>query len=90
LKRRNGSRKKKDEKGKIDGATWTGTIAPYEFLEFGMLAINPKTGDPKMLWKFHQYYEDEFREFAAPPDAKMPLRPMPMVTLTAESSEVSK
>ena len=34
---------KKDEKGKIIGATWIGTIAPYEFVgEFGMLAINPK------------------------------------------------
>ena len=33
---------KKNDKGKIIGATWTGKIAPYEFVEFGMLAINPK------------------------------------------------
>ena len=73
---------KKDDKGKIVGATWTGRIAPYEFAEFGMLAINPKDGDPKMLWKFYQYYEDGFKEeFTAAPDAKMPLRPMPLVTL---------
>jgi len=73
---------KKDEKGKIVGATWTGRIAPYEFVEFGMLAINPKDGNPNMLWKFYQYYEDGFKEeFTAPPDAKMPLRPMPQVTL---------
>jgi uncharacterized protein YcnI len=82
---------KKDEKGKIIGATWTGTIAPYEFVEFGMLAINPKAGDPNMLWKFYQYYADGFKEeFTAPPDAKMPLRPMPLVTLTAENSALSK
>jgi uncharacterized protein YcnI len=82
---------KKDEKGKIIGATWTGTIAPYEFVEFGMLAINPKAGDPNMLWKFYQYYADGFKEeFTAPPDAKMPLRPMPLVTLTTESSALSK
>src|SRR5690349_23759540 len=28
---------KKDEKGKIVGAVWNGTVAPYEFVEFGML-----------------------------------------------------
>ena len=33
---------KKDEKGKITGAVWNGKIAPYEFVEFGMLGINPK------------------------------------------------
>src|ERR1700693_3534457 len=49
---------KKDDKGKIIGAVWTGRIQPYEFVEFGMLAINPKQGDAKMLWKIHQYYED--------------------------------
>jgi uncharacterized protein YcnI len=77
----------KDDKGKIIGATWTGTIAPYEFVEFGMLAINPKAGDPKMLWKFYQYYADGMKEeFTAPPDAQMPLRPMPLVTLTTEGS----
>jgi uncharacterized protein YcnI len=35
---------KKDDKGKIIGATWTGRMEPYEFEEFGMLAINPKEG----------------------------------------------
>src|ERR1700758_3376185 len=33
---------KKNEAGKIVGATWTGTVHPYEFVEFGMLGINPK------------------------------------------------
>jgi uncharacterized protein YcnI len=81
---------KKDEKGKIVGATWTGKIAPYEFVEFGMLAINPKAGDSNMLWKFHQYYEDGSKEeFTAPPDAKMPLLPMPQVTLSAAGSQTS-
>ncbi|HZP34697.1 MAG TPA: DUF1775 domain-containing protein [Candidatus Acidoferrales bacterium] len=76
---------KKDEKGKIIGAVWTGRIEPYEFVEFGMLAINPKSGSPNLLWKFYQYYEDGFKEeFTAPPDAKMPLRPMPQVTLSPD------
>jgi uncharacterized protein YcnI len=78
---------KKDANGKIVGAFWIGRIEPYEFVEFGMLAINPKDGNPNMLWKFYQYYEDGFKEeFTAPPDAKMPLRPMPQVTLTPEPS----
>jgi uncharacterized protein YcnI len=73
---------KKNDKGKIVGAVWTGTIQPYEFVEFGMLGINPKDGDANMLWKFYQYYADGSKEeFTAPPDAKMPLRPMPQVTL---------
>src|SRR5947209_9309038 len=33
---------KKDDKGKIIGAVWTGRMAPYEFVEFGMLGLNPK------------------------------------------------
>jgi len=82
---------KKDANGKIIGATWTGRIEPYEFVEFGMLAINPKEGSPNMLWKFYQYYEDGFKEeFTAPPDAKMPLRPMPQVTLTREGASSSQ
>jgi hypothetical protein len=40
-----------------------------------MLAINPKDGDPNLLWRFYQYYEDGFKEeFTAAPDAKMPLQ----------------
>jgi len=78
---------KKDDKGKITGAVWTGRIQPYEFAEFGMLAINPKQGAAKMLWKFHQYYEDGTKEdFTAAPDAKMPLLPMPQVTLKAAAA----
>lgn len=82
---------KKDDKGRIIGATWTGRIEPYEFVEFGMLAINPKSGDSHMLWKFYQYYEDGFKEeFTAPPDAKMPLRPMPQVILKPAEDSASK
>jgi hypothetical protein len=38
-----------------------------------MLAINPEDGDPNLLWRFYQYYEDGFEEeITAAPDAKMP------------------
>jgi len=69
---------KKDEKGAIVGATWTGKIQPYEFVEFGMLAINPKQGS-NLTWKFIQYYDDGTKEeFTGPVGSRLP---SPVVTL---------
>jgi len=63
---------KKDEKGNIVGATWTGKIQPYEFVEFGMLAINPKQG-ANLTWKFIQYYDDGTKEeFVGAPGSRLP------------------
>jgi len=63
---------KKDEKGAIVGATWTGKIQPYEFVEFGMLAINPKQGS-NLTWKFIQYYDDGTKEeFTGPVGSRLP------------------
>jgi len=63
---------KKNDKGEILGATWVGVLHPYEFLEFGMLAINPQeAGD--MVWKFVQYYADGTREeFTGPVGSRLP------------------
>jgi uncharacterized protein YcnI len=65
---------KKDDKGKITGATWTGRIQPYEFVEFGMLGINPKEGQTKeLVWKFVQYYQDGSKEeFTGPVGSRLP------------------
>jgi len=69
---------KKDAKGKIVGATWTGKMQPYEFVEFGMLAINPKEG-ANLTWKFIQYYDDGTKEeFTGPVGSRLP---SPVVTL---------
>jgi uncharacterized protein YcnI len=69
---------KKDDKGKITGATWTGKIVPYEFVEFGMLGLNPKEG-ASLTWKFVQYYEDGMKEeFTGPVGSRYP---SPVVTL---------
>ena len=69
---------KKDDKGKISGATWTGKIAPYEFVEFGMLGLNPKEG-ASLTWKFVQFYEDGMKEeFTGPVGSRYP---SPVVTL---------
>ena len=71
---------KKDDKGNIVGATWTGKIQPYEFVEFGMLAINPKEG-ANLTWKFIQYYDDGTKEeFVGPAGSRLPA---PVVTLKA-------
>ena len=69
---------KKDDKGKITGGTWTGKIAPYEFVEFGMLGLNPKEG-ASLTWKFVQFYEDGMKEeFTGPVGSRYP---SPVVTL---------
>jgi len=74
---------KKDADGHIVGATWTGTIGPYEFVEFGMLGINPKQGDT-LVWKFVQYYADgKKEEFTGPagtfyPSPTVRLKPAPV------------
>ena len=69
---------KKDEKGKIIGAVWTGKMEPYEFVEFGMLGINPKEGS-SLVWKFVQYYDDGSKEeFTGPVGSRLP---SPVTTL---------
>jgi uncharacterized protein YcnI len=69
---------KKDEKGRIVGAVWNGKMAPYEFVEFGMLGINPKEGS-SLVWKFVQYYDDGSKEeFTGPVGSRLP---SPVTTL---------
>jgi len=73
----------KDADGHIVGATWIGTIEPYEFVEFGMLGINPKQADT-LVWKFVQYYADgKKEEFTGPagtfyPSPTVQLKPAPV------------
>lgn len=65
---------KKGENGKIIG-TWTGTVNPYEFVEFGMLGINPKK-ETTLVWKFVQYYEDGTKEEFTGPAGSFRLSPL--------------
>ena len=69
---------KKDAKGKIVGAVWTGKIVPYEFVEFGMLGLNDKEAS-SLVWKFVQHYEDGTKEeFIGPAGSRLP---SPVTTL---------
>src|SRR5215471_21282842 len=52
---------KKDANGKITGAVWTGNLGPHEFLEFGLLGVNPKAA-ASLVWKTTQTYSDGTRE----------------------------
>jgi uncharacterized protein YcnI len=75
---------KKDDKGKIIGATWTGKLQPYEFAEFGMLGLNPKEG-ASLVWKFVQFYEDGTKEeFTGPVGSRLP---SPVTALKADASK---
>jgi hypothetical protein len=69
---------KKDDKGRIVGAVWTGRMVPYEFVEFGMLGLNDKDAT-SLVWKFVQHYEDGTKEeFTGPPGSRLP---SPVTTL---------
>jgi uncharacterized protein YcnI len=77
---------KKDDKGKIVGATWNGKVSPYEFVEFGMLGINPKEATT-LVWKFVQYYEDGSKEeFTGPVGSRLP---SPVTTLRSPETSTS-
>ena len=77
---------KKNDKGKIVGATWTGTLHPYEFIEFGMLGINPKE-EKDLVWRFVQYYDDgTTEEFTGPVGSRLP---SPVTTLKKPETAVS-
>jgi uncharacterized protein YcnI len=78
---------KKDAQGNIVGATWIGTVEPYEFVEFGMLGINPKEGDT-LVWRFVQYYADgKKEEFTGPAGT---FYPSPVVKLTPAPAAAGK
>jgi uncharacterized protein YcnI len=69
---------RKNDKGKITGGTWTGTLHPCEFIEFGMLGINPRE-EKDLVWRFVQYYEDgTTEEFTGPVGSRLP---SPVTTL---------
>jgi uncharacterized protein YcnI len=77
---------KKNDKGKIIGATWTGTVHPYEFVEFGMLGINPKE-EKDLVWRFVQYYDDgTTEEFTGPVGFRLP---SPVTKLKSPSAGAS-
>ena len=62
----------RDSAGAIVGATWTGDLPPDQFAEFGLLAVNPKSGTA-LTWKFTQVYVDGSRvEWTGPPSSRTP------------------
>jgi uncharacterized protein YcnI len=52
---------KRDVKGRISGAVWTGNLGPHEFVEFGLLGVNPKVATT-LVWTTTQIYDDGTRE----------------------------
>jgi uncharacterized protein YcnI len=69
---------KKNSEGQIVGATWSGMLGASEFVEFGLLAVNPKQGK-SLTWKFIQHFADGSKEeFVSAPGTS---HPAPTVTL---------
>jgi hypothetical protein len=51
----------KDAKGKFTKAAWNGTLGPHEFVEFGLLGLNPKTAS-NLVWKTTEIYDNGTRD----------------------------
>jgi hypothetical protein len=68
----------RDGAGRLIGVGWTGSLPPAEFVELGVLAVNPRTsGD--LVWTAVQAFADGTRvEWSGPPASKTPA---PHVTL---------
>ena len=62
----------RDKSGAIIGVRWTGHLPPKQFTEFGLLAINPKTGE-ELTWPAIQGFADGSRiEWTGPRGSKTP------------------
>jgi uncharacterized protein YcnI len=62
----------RDSSGSIAGARWSGRLPPERFVEFGVVAVNPKTGS-ELVWTAVQSYADgTLVEWSGPGDSKTP------------------
>jgi uncharacterized protein YcnI len=69
----------RDGSGRIVGVRWTGKLPPSQFAEFGLLAVNPASGNA-LVWPAVQTYADGTRiEWSGKPGSKTPAA---RVTLT--------
>ena len=77
---------KRDASGRIVGATWLGSLPPERFVEFPLIAANPKDGIVDLTWSFLQIYADGSRvEWTGAPGSKSPAS---VVTLRPTGSVV--
>jgi uncharacterized protein YcnI len=68
----------RDASGQLVGARWTGKLAPEQFTEFGVLAVNPASGGD-LAWSAIQSYADGTKtEWSGAAGSKTPA---PRVTL---------
>ena len=72
----------RDASGAIIGVRWTGSLAPHQFTEFGLLAVNP-AGAADLGWTAIQTYADGTKvEWSGPAGSKAPA-PHVMITPAA-------
>ncbi|MFL5297804.1 MAG: DUF1775 domain-containing protein [Phenylobacterium sp.] len=63
---------RRDAAGAIVGAAWSGELAPDQFAEFGVMAVNPKAGET-LTWTFTQVYADGSQvRWSGPPGSATP------------------
>lgn len=61
-----------DQSGEANGVRWTGKLPPQQFIEFGLLAVNPKAAG-EIGWSAVQTFADGSRiEWSGAPGSKTP------------------
>lgn len=62
----------RDTSGQTVGVRWTGKLPPQQFVEFGLLAVNP-AGAADLGWSATQSYADGAKiDWSGPPGSKTP------------------
>jgi uncharacterized protein YcnI len=62
----------RDGGGRIASVLWTGNLAPHEFTELGIIAVNPSS-EGELVWTAVQTYADGATvEWAGPPGSATP------------------
>ena len=62
----------RDPAGALIGVRWTGKLAPQQFTEFGLLAVNPPAAK-ELVWTAVQIYADGTRvDWSGPAGSKTP------------------
>jgi hypothetical protein len=73
-----------DGGGRMTGVLWTGDLAPHEFTELGIIAVNPPS-EGKLVWTAIQTYADGSNvEWAGSPGSATPA---PRTSVTYEDDQ---
>jgi uncharacterized protein YcnI len=62
----------RDPSGAITGVRWTGKLPPERFVQFGIIAVNPKTGSDLTFTATQTYADGSIVNWSGEPGSKTP------------------